>query len=80
MRVFKTKAFNGWAKDEGLSDTALCTAISEMDQGLVNATLGGSVYKKRVPIEGQGKSGGLRTLIAFKQGDKAFLCMALLKR
>ena len=72
MRVFKTRAFNGWARDEGLTNATLCIAVSEMNQGLIDAKLGGHVCKKRVPIEGQGKSGGLRTLIAFKQDDKAF--------
>ena len=72
MRIFKSKIFHEWATDERLDDDALETAVEEMEQGLINANLGGHVYKKRVPIRGRGKSGGLRTLIAYKQGNKAF--------
>ena len=43
-----------------------------MQQGLVDADLGANVYKKRVPLLGQGKSGSLRTLIAFQVDNKTF--------
>ncbi|MFC4701484.1 type II toxin-antitoxin system RelE/ParE family toxin [Glaciecola siphonariae] len=43
-----------------------------MEKGLIDADLGGHVYKKRAPIEGQGKSSGLRTILAFKMDNKAF--------
>lgn len=33
------------------------------------------VVKKRVAVGGRGKRGGVRTLLAYKSGDKAFLCM-----
>lgn len=32
-----------------------------MAAGLIDADLGGSVYKKRVPMAGRGKRGGART-------------------
>ncbi|WP_158972428.1 type II toxin-antitoxin system RelE/ParE family toxin [Paraglaciecola sp. L3A3] len=72
MHLFKTKLFDKWASKEGLTDKALINAIEEMEDGLIDADLGGSVYKKRVPIEGKGKSSGLRTLLAFKVKNKAF--------
>ncbi len=78
MRVFKTKEFNS-SKEKGLTDKALCTAVREMNQGLIDANLGDHVCKKRVPIEGQGKRGGLRTLIAFKQNDRAFFTYSFAK-
>ena len=43
-----------------------------MEQGLVDANLGGHVVKKRVALPGRGKRGSTRTLVAFKQRDKAF--------
>ena len=79
MRIFKTRLFHRWAADEKLSDETLKQAVDEISNGLVDANLGGSVYKKRVAIQGRGKSGGVRTLIAFRVEDKAFLCMASLK-
>jgi hypothetical protein len=65
MRVFKTKWFMRWADGEGLTDAALSKAVEEMNQGLLDANLGGCVYKKRVGVCGRGRSGGLRTLLAF---------------
>lgn len=37
----------------------------------MDADLGGGVIKQRVARTGQGKSGGYRTLIVFRQGDRA---------
>ena len=72
MWAFKVKAFAKWASGEGLDDEALASAVIEMEQGLIDARLGGQVVKKRVALPGRGKRGSTRTLIAFKQGDKAF--------
>ena len=72
IRIYKLKWFKRWASKEGLSDSVLKLAITEMQQGLVDADLGANVYKKRVPLLGQGKSGSLRTLIAFQVDNKAF--------
>ncbi len=79
MRIFKARWFQRWAKKEGLSAQALKTAVLEMEQGLVDADLGGSVYKKRVPIAGQGKRGSMRTLLAFRIGENAFFIFGFAK-
>jgi len=77
MRVFKIKAFHRWAARERLTDATLRAAAEEIAEGLVDADLGGHVVKKRAVLPGRGKSGGVRTLVAFKRGDRAlFLCMA----
>ena len=72
MRILKNKAFSKWAAKEGLSDSILWAAVDEMERGLVEADLGGNVFKKRVAVGGRGKSGGVRTLLAYKVADKAF--------
>jgi len=41
-----------------------------MAAGLVDADLGGGLFKKRVARPGQGKSGGFRTLVATNRGDR----------
>ena len=79
MRIFKAKVFSKWAESEGLSDEALIAAVNEIEQGLVDAKLGGNVYKKRVAIGSKGKSGGVRTLLAFKLNDKAFFLYGFAK-
>lgn len=70
-RLFKTKTFNRWSSVE-VTDQALCKAVTEMKQGLVDASLGGNVFKKRVAVAGSGKRGGARTLIATRMQDRWF--------
>lgn len=79
MRAFKTKSFARWADGDGLSDEALAAAVIEMNQGLVDAYLGGQVVKKRVALPGRGKRGGARTLVAFRQDEKAFFIYGFAK-
>ena len=71
-RILKTRTFNRWLRKTLLTDTALLKAIDEMEQGLVDADLGGNVYKKRVALPGRGKSGSTRTLIATNRQDRWF--------
>jgi len=79
MRAFKIKAFAKWASGEGLSDDALASAVVEMEKGLIDAKLGGQVVKKRVALPGRGKRGSTRTLVAFRQGNKAFFIYGFAK-
>ena len=79
MRIFKNKVFNKWAAKEGLSDDALRAAIEEIERGLIDAELGGHVFKKRVAIAGRGKSGGVRTILAYRVDDKAFFVYGFAK-
>lgn len=59
-------------KKAGLADDALCNAVSEMAQGLVDADLGGHVVKKRVALPGQGKRGGARIIVATRMAEHWF--------
>lgn len=79
MQIFKTRTFAKWADEEGLSDDSLKAAITEIENGLVDANLGGHVYKKRVRLAGRGKIGGARTLLAFKLEGKAFFMYGFAK-
>ncbi len=79
MQVFKTRAFARWSRDEGLGDEALASAVAEMERGLIDARLGGQVLKKRVALSGRGKRGSTRTLITYRQGDKAFFIFGFAK-
>lgn len=72
MRIFKTRAFYRWAKKIDLRDETLSQAIEQIQNGQYEANLGGFLYKKRIAVDGKGKSGGLRTIIALKKDDKAF--------
>jgi len=70
MRVFKRKHFARWQSAEKLPDTALCNAVAEMENGLVDADLGGLLYKKRIARLSGGKSGGYRTLLSVRLGSR----------
>ena len=78
-RVFKTRYFHRWARKSGLTDRALCSAVAEMQAGLIDADLGGGVVKKRVPLPGRGKSGSTRTLVATNRGDRWFFIFGFAK-
>ena len=71
-RIFKTRHFARWMRKTELTDLALCEAVAEMAQGLLDADLGGGVVKKRVALPGRGKSGGARTLVATNKGSRWF--------
>ena len=71
-RVFKTRHFSRWMRKTELTDNALCNAVVEMGEGLIDADLGGSVVKKRVGLAGRGKRGGARTLVATNKGKRWF--------
>jgi hypothetical protein len=62
MRIFQTKWFHKWATKEGLSKSLILTAVDELEKGLIDADLGGHLYKKRIGIQNRGKRGGVRTL------------------
>ena len=47
-----------------MTDAALLDAVAQMERGLIDADLGGNLYKQRVALPGRGKSGSTRTIIA----------------
>lgn len=69
MKVLKRKDFTRWQAGEKLPDDSLCKAVKEMESGLIDADLGGFLYKKRVARPGGGKSGGYRTLLSARIGS-----------
>ena len=72
LRIFKNAWFKRFARRKKISDQALKEAITRVEEGAVDADLGGNVLKQRIARPGQGRSGGYRTIIIFRQGDKAF--------
>jgi hypothetical protein len=58
-----TRTFSKWRRKAPVPDAALCTAVVEMAAGLVEADLGGGVYKKRIAMPGRGKSSGARVIV-----------------
>lgn len=63
-RIFKTLAFCKLSNELHIDDRTLIQAVKEMENGNFEANLGGNCIKKRIPLEGRGKSGGARTIVA----------------
>ena len=78
-RVFKTRHFARWMRKTELTDAALCEAVREMSQGLIDADLGGGLVKKRVGTAGRGKRGGARTLLATNKNNRWFFVLGFEK-
>lgn len=70
IRMLKVTAFNRWAKDAGLGDDDLQAAAREIENGLVDARLGGFLIKKRVAAGNRGRRGGYMVGFAYRQGDR----------
>jgi len=71
LRVFATKWFARFARNEGISDERLCAAVTRAEHGSVDADLGGNLIKQRVARAGGGRSGGYRTLIAYQTARRS---------
>ena len=79
MRIFKNAWFSRFAAKERITDGCLRDAVRRAENGLIDADLGGNVIKQRVARQGQGKSGGYRTLILFWAGSRAFFTFGFAK-
>lgn len=79
LRIFKTSLFAKWAKKEKLLDNQLRQAVQEMAQGLIDANLGGHIYKKRISLQGRGKRGAARSILAYQIQEKAFFIFGFAK-
>ena len=71
MRIYKNAWFAKFARKEGLDDAMLRDAVQRADNGLIDAQLGSGLIKQRVARQGEGRSGGYRTLLLFRAGERA---------
>ena len=72
MKVYMTKTFKRWADHNQIKNKRLFHCLDEIESGNVDANLGANLYKQRIALQGQGKSGGHRVILALKIHDKAF--------
>ncbi len=80
VRIFKTKWFARFARQQGIDDPALCDAVDRAERGLIDADLGGDVIKQRIARLNEGKSGGFRSIVLFRSGDNAFFAYGFPKK
>ena len=79
MRIFKTRFVERYCKKEGITDKQLADAINRAEKGLIDADLGGGLIKQRIARKGKGKSGGWRTLIAYRKAECAVFLFGFAK-
>jgi hypothetical protein len=79
VRIFKTKWFVRYARQERISDSSLLDSVHRAEEGLIDADLGGGVIEQRIARPGRGKSGGYRVLIAACWEDRAIFLFGFAK-
>jgi hypothetical protein len=79
MRIFKTKWFARFARHEQITDVGLSEAIGRAERGLIDADLCGGLIKQRVARQGKGRSGGYRTIIAYRAKHRAVFLLGFAK-
>jgi hypothetical protein len=79
VRVFLTKWMVRYIRKEQIALKALREAIARAERGLVDAKLGSGLIKQRVARAGKGRSGGYRTIIAYRRADMAFFLYGFAK-
>jgi hypothetical protein len=79
LRVYRTKAFHRFQRKEGISNWSLCEAIDKAERGLIDADLGQGLIKQRVARPGEGRSGGYRTVVAYRDGERAVFLFGFAK-
>ena len=79
MQIFVTKTFRRFQRKEQISDQALWQAIERANAGTIDADLGQGLIKQRVARPGQGRSGGYRTIIAYRSGYRAVFLFGFAK-
>jgi len=79
VKIFKNAWFERFARKQRIDDATLLDAIERAEQGLIDADLGSGVIKQRIARPGQGKSGGYRTIILYRQTHRAFFIYGFAK-
>jgi hypothetical protein len=72
VRIFKNKWFHRFASKEDITDDELTEIVQQLEKGHYYADLGGSVYKMELARKGEGKHGGYRTIVVFKNKFRTF--------
>lgn len=79
MEIFRSKWFAKFARKEEISDEKLIRAVKDADAGNIDADYGGGVIKQRIARPKEGKSGGYRSIILYRRGEKAFFVYGFAK-
>ena len=78
-RIFANRWFAKFAAKEKISDATLADAVHRAESGLIDADLGSGLIKQRIARQGGGKSGGYRSILIFRSGERAIFVFAFAK-
>ena len=79
IRIYANRWFAKFAAKEKISDASLADAAYRAESGLVDADLGNGLIKQRIARQGGGKSGGYRSILIFRSGERAIFVFAFAK-
>jgi len=79
LRIFVTRWFVRFARRERIAHADLREAVRRAERGLLDADLGGGVIKQRIARAHEGKSGGFRSIVLFRKGERAFFVYGFAK-
>jgi len=80
MKKLKTKWFSKWARKQKISDAILLRAIEDMRNNLSSVNLGRGLFKVRVASENTGKSSAYRTIVVYRENDRAVMVYSFMKK
>ncbi|AXK43552.1 type II toxin-antitoxin system RelE/ParE family toxin [Erythrobacter aureus] len=79
MRIYANRWFAKFAAKGKISDATLADAVRRAESGLIDADLGSGLIKQRIAREGGSKSGGYRSILIFRSGERAIFVFAFAK-
>ena len=79
VRIYKSRWFVRFARKERIADAKLLEAIQNAEKGLVDADYGDGLIKQRIARPGEGKSGGYRSIVLFRKGERSFFIYGFAK-
>ena len=68
---FNDKTFSKWISKQHIDMSEIISALDEIKNGDFDTSLGGYLYKKRIRFKDRGKSGSGRTILCYKENDRA---------
>ena len=78
-RIYANRWFAKFAAKEKISEVTLADAVRRAESGLIDADLGSGLIKQRIARQGGGKSGGYRSILIFRSGERAIFVFAFAK-
>jgi hypothetical protein len=78
-RAFKNAWFSRFAAKHEIPDHSLLEAVRRAEDGLIDADLGNGLIKQRIARASAGKSKGFRSIVVFRDSERAFFIYGFAK-